>query len=36
MAKKVKNLFKKMGDAYITGMKELYAPIIKCNVTPFV
>lgn len=36
MIKKVKNLFKKMGHAYVEGVGQLYAPIIKYNVNPFV
>jgi hypothetical protein len=36
MIKKFKNLFKKMGHAYVEGMEQFYAPIIKYNINPFI
>lgn len=34
MAKKVLNLFKKIGRTYIKGAKEYYKPFIKYNISP--
>lgn len=36
MAKKVKNLFKRLGRAYVKGFTELYGPALECGVFPFV
>lgn len=35
MAKRVKNLFKKIGRAYIEGFSIMYGPSIKYGVNPF-
>ena len=32
--KKIKNLFRKIGKAYLDGVNELYSPVIKCNLSP--
>jgi len=36
MARKVKNLLKKLGRAYMRGAYELYGPMIRYNVSPLV
>lgn len=36
MAKKVKNLFKRLGKAYMKGIAEMYGPALKYGVSPFV
>ena len=34
MAKKVLNVFKKIGKAYMEGAKLLYQPIVDYNINP--
>lgn len=36
MTKKVLNLFKKIGRAYMRGAEEYYKPFIKCNISPYI
>lgn len=36
MAKKVKNLLKKLCNAYMEGATRLYGPIAECKIYPFV
>lgn len=36
MAKKVLNIFKKIGRAYMEGATQLYGPIVECKIYPFV
>lgn len=36
MARKVKNLFKKIGNAYLKGFADLYGPMIKYNISPLI
>ena len=36
MAKKVKNLFKKIGCMYIEGFNKTYGPVIRCGINPFI
>ena len=35
MARKVKNLLKRLGRTYMKGYAEMYKPLIECNVYPF-
>ena len=35
MAKKVLNVFKKIGKMYVNGMVLYYKPLIDAKVTPF-
>lgn len=35
MAKKVKNLFKKLGRAYLNGLAEVYGPAIRYGINPY-
>lgn len=35
MIKKIKKLFKKMGHVYMDGATQLYGPMIRYNVNPF-
>jgi len=35
MEKRVKNLLKKLGKAYMESYAEMYKPLIECNVYPF-
>ena len=34
MVKKVKNLLRKLGRAYMKGATELYGPMIRYNISP--
>jgi len=34
--KKVKNLLKKLGKAYMKGTMELYGPVINCRLSPLI
>ena len=34
--KKIKNLLKKIGKAYLEGAKEYYKPFIETGVSPFI
>ena len=34
MARKVKNLLKKIGIAYMKGVQEVYGPIYNCKYQP--
>lgn len=34
--KKIKNLFKKIGRAYIERFNQTYGPAIKCGINPFI
>ena len=34
--KKVKNLIKRFGHAYVKGFYQMYGPVINCGVNPFV
>jgi len=34
--KKVKNLFKKIGHAYIEGFNRMYGPAINYGINPFI
>ena len=34
MAKRVKNLFKIIGRAYMRGAEELYGPMIRYKISP--
>lgn len=36
MARKVKSFFKKVGKAYMQGVNELYGPLIRYNISPFI
>lgn len=36
MTKMVKNLFKKIGRAYIEGFNKMYGPVIECGINPFI
>ena len=36
MAKKVLNVFKKLGKAYMKGVMELYGPAINVGINPFI
>lgn len=36
MARKVKNLFRKIGVAYMDGFNKLYGPVIKQGINPFI
>ena len=36
MAKKVKNLFKRLGKAYMKGIPEMYGPALEHGIFPFV
>ena len=36
MAKKVLNVFKKLGKAYMKGVMELYGPAINAGINPFI
>lgn len=36
MAKKVKNLFKKIGCMYVEGFNKTYGPVIRCGINPFI
>lgn len=36
MARKVKNLFKRIGRAYMKGAIELYGPMIRYKVSPLI
>ncbi len=36
MAKKVKNLFKIIGRAYMKGATELYSPMVRYKVSPLI
>ena len=36
MAKKVKNLLKKLGSIYMKGTMEIYRPIIESGISPFI
>lgn len=36
MAKKVKNLFKRLGKAYVEGFTKIYGPALEYGVFPFV
>ena len=36
MARKVKNLIKRIGNSYIEGFNRLYGPCINAGVNPFV
>ncbi len=34
MAKKVLNLFKRLGHAYMKGVQEVYGPMFNCKYIP--
>lgn len=36
MAKKVLNVFKKLGNAYMKGVMEMYGPAINAGLHPFI
>lgn len=36
MARKVKNLLKRLGHAYMRGANELYGPLIRYKVSPLI
>ena len=36
MAKKMKNLLKRIGRAYMNGVMELYGPVIECKINPYI
>lgn len=36
MARKVKNFFKKIGNTYLKGITDLYGPMIRYNIYPFI
>ena len=36
MSKKVKNLFKRLGKAYMKGIAEMYGPALEHGISPFV
>lgn len=36
MVRKVKNLLKKIGRAYMRGAMELYGPVINCKLSPII
>ncbi len=35
MAKRVKNLFKRISNAYMKGFAQMYGPCLQCGVNPF-
>lgn len=36
MAKKVLNLFKKLGNAYMKSVEEVYGPMFNCTYRPLI
>ena len=36
MAKRVKNLFKRIGRAYMKGAVELYGPMVRYRISPLI
>ena len=36
MAKKVLNVFKRLGNAYMKGVMEMYGPAINAGLCPFI
>lgn len=36
MTKKLKNLLKRVGKAYLDGYMRLYGPAINCKVNPYI